>query len=90
MCEGHLDAEAIAAIQRAVAAVEAACQHAVIRVCRGATADRSVVARLAGYAAERLEVESPFLRSWLEEVRGTSAQAVESGGACPEIDPTRS
>ncbi len=79
VCEGHLDAEAIAAIQRAVAAVEAAGQVVVIRVCRGATADRPVVACLATYAVDRLEVESPFLRSWLEEARGARAQAVDSG-----------
>ncbi len=78
-CQGHLDTEAMAAIERELAAVEAAGVRAVIRVCRGASADRSVVARLAGYPVERLEVESPFLRSWLEELRTTGAQEAKSG-----------
>lgn len=76
VCEGHLDAEAIAAIERALATAEAAGQRAVIRVCRGATADRPVVARLAGYPVQCLEVESPFLRSWLEELRADRARQV--------------
>ena len=46
-CEGHLDAEAFAAIERGWVAAEAAGLRAVIRVCRGATADRAIVARLA-------------------------------------------
>ena len=78
-CEGHLDAEAVAAIERGWAAAQAAGLHAVIKVCRGATADRPVVARLAGYPVERLEVESPFLRSWLEELRAGGVRKVESG-----------
>jgi len=79
VCEGHLDAEAIAAVERGWAAAEAAGLRAVIRVCRGATADRPVVVRLAGYPGERLEVESPFLRSWLEELRAGGARTAESG-----------
>jgi len=79
-CEGHLDAEALDAIEHGWSAAEAAGRRAVIRVCRGATADRSVVARLACYAVERLEVESPFLRSWLEELRATRAREAASGG----------
>jgi hypothetical protein len=78
VCEGHLDVEALAAIERGWAAANVAGLDAVIRVRRGVTADRSVVARLAGYPGERLEVESPFLRSWLEEVRATRARAAES------------
>ncbi len=69
ICEGHLDAEAITAIQHALEAARGAGLQAVIRVRRDATADRTVVARLAGYPVERLEVESPFLRSWLEALR---------------------
>ncbi len=80
VCEGHLDAAAIAAIEHALAVAEAAGQRALIKVCRGATADRPVVARLAGYPVERLEVESPFLRSWLEEVRTGDARTAGSGG----------
>ena len=79
VCQGHLDADAAAAIECGWAAAGAAGLHATIRVCRGATADRLVVARLAGYPVERLEVESPFLRSWLEELRATRARAAESG-----------
>lgn len=79
VCQGHLDAGALAAIERGWAAVEAAGLSAVIRVCRGATADRTVVACLAGYPVERLEVEPPFLRSWLEELRAARARAVKSG-----------
>ncbi len=79
VCQGHLDAEALAAIERGWAAAQAAGLKAVIRVCRGATADRPVVARLAGYADESLEVESPFLRSWLDELRATRAREAESG-----------
>ena len=78
-CQGHLDADALAAIERGWAAAEAAGLNAVIRVCRGATADRPVVACLAGYPVERLEVESPFLRSWLEELRVVRGRAVKSG-----------
>ncbi len=77
-CQGHLDSEAMAAVERELAAAEAAGLRAVIRVCRGASADRTVVARLAGYPVERLEVESPFLRSWLEELRATCAQEATS------------
>ncbi len=79
VCEGHLDAEAIAAIARAVATAETSGKNTVIRVCRGATADRPVVAQLAGYPIERLEVESPFLRSWLEELRAERTRTAESG-----------
>lgn len=78
VCEGHLDGEAVAAIERRWAAADAAGLDAMIKVRRGVTADRSVVARLAAYPVERLEVESPFLRSWLEEVRATRARAAES------------
>jgi hypothetical protein len=78
VCEGHLDAEAAAAIERGCAAASAAGLDAVIRVRRGVTADRPVVARLAAYPVERLEVESPFLRSWLERVRASRARAAES------------
>ncbi len=79
VCEGHLDVEAFAAIQDALEAAGEAGLQAVVKVCRGATADRPVVARLAGYPLERLEVESPFLRSWLEELRATRARAAECG-----------
>ena len=79
VCQGHLDADALAAIERGWAAADAAGLSAVIRVCRGVTADRLVVACLAGYPVERLEVEPPFLRSWLEELRAVRARAVKSG-----------
>jgi hypothetical protein len=79
VCEGHLDTEAVGAIERGWAAADAAGLDVVIRVCRGATADRPVVARLAQYPGERLEVESPFLRAWLDELRAARAQARESG-----------
>ena len=39
----------------------------------------SAVARLAAYPVERLEVESPFLRSWLEEVRAMRRRVSASG-----------
>jgi hypothetical protein len=78
VCEGHLDAEAVAAIERGWEAANVAGQDAVITVRRGATADRLAVARLAAFPAERLEVESPFLRLWLEEVRAARARAAES------------
>ena len=79
VCEGHLDAEAVTAIQHAQQAARGAGLQAVIRVCRGATADRPVVALLAGYPVEQLEVESPFLRSWLDELRALRAPAAETG-----------
>jgi hypothetical protein len=78
VCEGHLDTEAVAVIERRWAAANAAGLDAVIRVRPGVTADRRAVARLAAFPVERLEVESPFLRSWLEEVRATRARAAES------------
>ena len=78
VCEGHLDAEAVAAIERRFAAANGAGLDAVISVRRGVTADRLVVARLAALPAERLEVESPFLRSWLEAVRAARGRAAES------------
>ncbi len=71
VCEGHLDADAMLAIERARAAAEAAGLQVLIRLCRSATADRAVVAHLATVPGEWLEVESPFLRSWLEEVRNS-------------------
>ena len=83
VCEGHLDTEAVAAIDRRWAAAKASGLDAVIRVRRGVTADRPVVARLAAYPVERLEVESPFLRSWLEEVRATRAPAADSDNEEP-------
>jgi len=79
VCQGHLDAEAVAAIERGWAVAEAAGLDPVVRVCRGTTADRLAVTRLGAYPAERLEVESPFLRSWLEEARALRARASESG-----------
>jgi hypothetical protein len=48
-------------------------------VSRDVTADRPAVTRLAAYPVERLEVESLFLRSWLEEVRAMCARVSESG-----------
>ncbi len=78
-CEGHLDADAVAAIEHGCAAAEAGGLRVVIRVCRGATADRTVMARLGCIPVEQLEVESPFLRSWLETLRATRARAAESG-----------
>ncbi len=72
-CEGHLDADAMAAIEHGWTSAEAAGVQAVVRLCAGATADRPVVVRLSEYPGERLEVESPFLRSWLENVRGRRA-----------------
>ncbi len=83
VCQGHLDADAVAAIERGRAVAETTGLDVVIRVCRGATADRPVVARLAGYPAERLEVDSPFLRSWLEELRAVLARAGEFGSKEP-------
>ncbi len=79
-CEGHLDADAVAAIEHGCAAAEAGGLRVVIRVCRGATADRLVMARLGCIPVEQLEVEPPFLRSWLETLRATRARAAESGG----------
>ncbi len=81
VCEGHLDAEAMAAIERGWTAARCGGARAVIRLCRGATADRAVVAHLAHYPGDRLEVESPFLRSWLEELRASRARTAESGHA---------
>jgi hypothetical protein len=63
----------MAAIEHGWTVAEAAGLQAVIRLCTGATADRPVVARLSEYPGESLEVESPFLRSWLENVRGRRA-----------------
>ncbi len=77
-CEGYLDAEAMASIEREWAAAQARGGDAVIRVCRGATADRAVLARLAAYPADRLEVESPFLRAWLNDLRASRARVGES------------
>ncbi len=79
VCEGHLDAEAMGAIERGWTNAQAGGARPFIRVCRGATADRTVVAHLAGYPGDRLEVESPFLRSWLEDLRASRARAAESG-----------
>ncbi len=79
ICQGHLDAEAVAAIERGWAVAAATGLDPVIRLCRGTTADRPAVTRLAAYPVERLEVESPFLRAWLEEVRALGARVSESG-----------
>ncbi len=79
-CEGHLDADAVVAIEHGCAAAEAVGLRAVVRVCRGATADRSVMARLGCIPVDQLEVESPFLRSWLESLRAARARAAESSG----------
>jgi hypothetical protein len=79
VCQGHLDAEAVTAIERAWAVAVAAGLDPVIRVCRGVTVDRPAVARLAAYPVERLELESPFLRSWLEEVRAMRTRASAIG-----------
>lgn len=79
VCQGHLDAEAVTAIERGWAMAKAAGLDPVITVCRGVTVDRSAVERLAAYPVERLEVESPFLRSWLEEVRAMRRRVSASG-----------
>ncbi len=79
VCQGHLDAEAVTAIERAWAMAKAAGLDPVIKVCRGVTVDRSAVACLAAHPVERLEVESPFLRSWLEEVRAMRRRVSTSG-----------
>ncbi len=88
VCEGHLDAQAITAIQHALEAAQGAGLQAVVRVCRGATADRPAVACLAGYPVDRLEVESPFLRSWLAELRALRVGAADSDRAGEDTHAT--
>lgn len=72
-CEGHIDADAIGAIDHAWTAACSAGLRPLIKVCRSATADRAVMPRLAGYAPDILDVESPFLRSWVDELRAARA-----------------
>jgi hypothetical protein len=69
VCEGHLDAEAMTAIEHACESARSRGVTATIRVSRGTTVDHSIVSRLALYPADQIQAESPFLRSWIEESR---------------------
>ena len=69
--EGHLDEEAMAAIERALSEARRMDTAAHLRLTRGTTAERAVVARLAAYDPGQLQVESPFLRAWIDEWRDT-------------------
>ncbi len=70
-CEGHLDDEAMAAVERALQEARRTDAAAHLRLTRGTTAERGVIGRLAGYDPAKLLVESPFLRAWIEEWRNT-------------------
>jgi hypothetical protein len=70
-CEGHLDDEAMASIERTLAEARRVDADTHLRLTRGTTADRAVVARLARYAPDQLQVDSPFLRLWIDEWRDT-------------------
>ena len=70
-CEGHLDDEAMASLERTLTDARRADADTHLRLTRGTTADRAVVARLARYAPDQLQVDSPFLRSWIDEWRET-------------------
>jgi hypothetical protein len=69
VCEGHLDADALTAIEHAWQSARSRGGDASIRVSRGTTVDHAVVERLARYAVDEIDAESPFLRSWIDEFR---------------------
>jgi hypothetical protein len=70
-CEGHLNDEAMAAVERALQEARRTDAAAHLRLTRDTTAERGVIGRLAGYKPEQLQVDSPFLRAWIEEWRNT-------------------
>jgi hypothetical protein len=70
-CEGHLDDDAMTAVERALHEARRIDTGALLRLTRGTTAERNAVARLAGYDPGLLQVDSPFLRAWIAEWRNT-------------------